>query len=771
MATTKTRNAPSKVMQAILAVLLIASAVLPFAQPRTAQAAEGVHLSVGSKIDYDAYNTTWFEADGQPAWCANPSKNSPSAGTYTKQPLSTPSGRDAEMAADLWFSYGSPGFDASVWPSRWHDGSAMTPGRYMALAHILMSDTYASDGNYALFGCSEGFRAWARWNVIGFGSDGSLINDDATGRQILRRSNEVPSMFEPFLLYTGSSTQVIASFTYNTSVRVSKQPDEAWAAPDPDYSLAGAVYGVYASKDDASADRNRLTTITTDESGAGESGSLGATRSTFYAKEISPSPGYIKDEGVYAVSPDNDYSFTSKEPPITVSLVLVKMDEESWKEQAQGDASLDGATYKATYKRGNATETVEGKTVGATIVFENIPLGDIEVREVSPSEGYLLDRDVHRFRVTADMCKDGPAVFELKPNGEFGELVQRGGFIIGKGDAERYDHEDGTFWNYSQGDATFKGAEFTVYNRSAAPVWYDSNSDGRFSESELFAPGSAVMTISSDYNSSLDAWTASTGVRALPYGTYEVVETKAPEGYTSDGIISHVIEIREDGQFDQLVQADGMLNEVIRGGVQVTKNDLELDEGEALGGANHSWLNDEGYQGSSLCGIEFTIENASEHGVMVGGTYFPKGSVVGTIETSWNHELQAYTAQTASDTLPYGTYTIAETATMRAICSPMETPHLRGMCGRGDCHSRQRRHQLSLERPSGKARHAPTEERDDTRSKAGPCSLPHHQRDDGRGACCRNRSQRDAVHIIAVAQPQRQGERQRRIDGAGLHRH
>ena len=26
-------------------------------------------------------------------------------------------------------------------------------------------------------------------------------------------------------------------------------------------------------------------------------------------------------------------------------------------------------------------------------------------------------------------------------------------------------------------------------------------------------------------------------------------------------IVSHVVEIREDGQFDQLVEADGMLNE------------------------------------------------------------------------------------------------------------------------------------------------------------------------------------------------------------------
>ena len=278
------RNGTSKAVRVLLAAALALSALLPAAlAPREAHAAQGATLSVGAKIKYDAYNTTWFEVDGQPAWCGNPSKNTPEAGTYAKSPLSAMSGRTDELAADIWFSYGSPGFDASLWPSTWYRGGAMTADRYMALAHILMADTYASDGNYALFGCSEGFRSWVRENVIGFGSDGSLINDNATGRKIAARAGEVPSNFEPFMLYTGSATQVILSFTYHTTVKVAKSASESWAQSDPDYTLAGAVYGIYRTRADADADRNRLTAITTDASGAGESGSLGATRDTFYA--------------------------------------------------------------------------------------------------------------------------------------------------------------------------------------------------------------------------------------------------------------------------------------------------------------------------------------------------------------------------------------------------------------------------------------------------------------------------------------------------------
>ena len=185
-------------------------------------------------------------------------------------------------------------------------------------------------------GCTEGFRDWVKQNVIGFGDDGSEINPNATGRKIAARAGEVPGNFEPFVLYTGSATQVILSFTYHTTVKVSKEASESWAANDADYTLAGAVYGIYRTRADAEADVNRVASIVTDESGHGESESLGATRETFYAKEVEPSSGYALDESVYEVGPGNDYAFSSEEPPITVRLVLKKLDAETGQGAPQG---------------------------------------------------------------------------------------------------------------------------------------------------------------------------------------------------------------------------------------------------------------------------------------------------------------------------------------------------------------------------------------------------------------------------------------------------
>ena len=121
----------SKAVRILLAAALALGALLPSLalSPAKAQAAQGASLTVGSRIEYDSYNTTWFEVDGQPAWCGNPSKSTPDAGTYAKQPLEAISGRTGELAADIWFSYGSPGFDKGLWPSSWYGGGAMTADR------------------------------------------------------------------------------------------------------------------------------------------------------------------------------------------------------------------------------------------------------------------------------------------------------------------------------------------------------------------------------------------------------------------------------------------------------------------------------------------------------------------------------------------------------------------------------------------------------------------------------------------------------------------
>ena len=214
----------------------------------------------------------------------------------------------------------------------------------------------------------------------------------------------------------------------------------------------------------------------------------------------------------------------------------------------------------------------------------------------------------------------------------------RGGVKISKVDAEAGSSE--------QGDASLEGAEFAIVNASGMNSFVGGHS---------YADGETVMTISTTWDGS--AYTAQTAGDALPCGSYRIVETSAPEGYLAwDGTLEFAIE--SDGQVVDLT-GDPVSDDVIRGGVQVVKADAELGKSEAVGGNGHT---SDGI-GTTLSGIEFTITNDSAAKVLVGDAWYEPGDTIMAIETAWNEEAGAYTAQTASDALPYGTYTIQETAT------------------------------------------------------------------------------------------------------------
>lgn len=89
----------SKVLRCLLAALIALSSVIGcLAVPgQSAFASETASLSIGGKIPYAGYTTTWMYADSEMAYCGNPSAATPPSGTYTKSAIGQSiSGRDAE---------------------------------------------------------------------------------------------------------------------------------------------------------------------------------------------------------------------------------------------------------------------------------------------------------------------------------------------------------------------------------------------------------------------------------------------------------------------------------------------------------------------------------------------------------------------------------------------------------------------------------------------------------------------------------------------------
>ena len=404
---------PAKVVRALMSIALALSVCV--VNPGQALAAESVEVTIGDQIPYAGYSTARMYADGEIAYCADPSAETPAAGTYSKSGVS-----DEKLVAAMWFSYGAPGFDKSMFPDKWYDGSGWSDDKYQAASHVLVSFAYLGSRGDASYGTNAEFEDWAKSELLG-----------TTWGKVKKRADEVSTGFTAYCIHTGSGTQVLMSFKW-----------------------------------------------------------------------------------------------------------------------------------------------------------------------------------------------------------------EKGGLKVAKEDAEA--------GNEPQGDAGLNGAKFDIVNASGKYAYVDG---------KYYASGEVVKTVTAKWDASAAAYVAATGTDELPLGTYKVVESAAPEGYLGSDW-SKAAKVSSKGQIVDLAGTP-CKDDVLRGGVQVTKSDKELGKSEALGGDSHGAKG----TGSTLSGIEFTITNASAAKVLVGGKWFKPGEQIETITTAWNEEANAYTAQTAADELPYGTYTVQETKT------------------------------------------------------------------------------------------------------------
>lgn len=593
----------SKVVRCVLAILIAASTAFGAVSASGGKAfgAESANLTVGGKIHYAGYTTTWMYADGEIAYCGNPSAATPPAGNYSKSSISAPSGRNAETIADLWFGYGSPGFDKSLWPSTWYDGSAMTDSRYAALAHILLSDTFSSNGDYALFGCNAEFKSWCRQNVIGFDSSGNMCNANATGRLIAARQGEVPKNFEAFMLYTGAGNQLILSFKYIPYgeidlVKVTENP--SMCEGNPLYSLEGAEYTVYSNE----GLTEKAGVIVTDKQGYGKLGEL--FEGDYWVMETKRAPGHALDPTVYKthVTPDettrvNTRTVSDIAQSDPVGMLVGKIDGQTGESVAQGDATLEGALFTVRYYAGDYSTAQAAEASGEparTWVFEtdadgfayyaeeykhsgdalfyqtngdaSIPLGTILIQETRAPQGYNLDDGhggdpkVFCVRITEGGAQ-GESVYTYN-SPQIPDRVKHGDFrLVKEVSTTIYSEPDGDM-PQEVNRYLVPGVKFELYNASEHAVV--SPETGK-----LVEPGNRVCTIVTDDNglattlddhAKVNGWSKPADwTGALAYGTYTVHEVipehvaeafKAKWGKDLIAVPDWKTIISEEGQYD-----------------------------------------------------------------------------------------------------------------------------------------------------------------------------------------------------------------------------
>ncbi len=308
---------------------------------------------------------------------------------------------------------------------------------------------------------------------------------------------------------------------------------------------------------------------------------------------------------------------------------VAKYDRELKRAEPQGDASLGSTTFTITldsnnpvvvngktYSRGQSVMTISTNELGIAQTGANaLPFGTYTVRESSAPTGYHPNTSYSQS-------------FSIRSNGEIVDLtnqacddqVIRGGVQIGKIDRDL----DAA---HAQGDAGLAGAVFSIYLASSHPVVVDGTE---------YATGAEVKAIRTN-----DGGIAATGTHDLPYGTYRIRETVAPQGYLLNDSFEREFKIRSDGTVEQL-GSRACVDSVIRGSLAVGKvsreTSLHVGQGEA-----------------SLKGAQLSVSLDSEQPVVVQGNTYQRGDVVCTLTTDEN----GY-ACTDDRFLPYGTYVIRE---------------------------------------------------------------------------------------------------------------
>lgn len=360
------------------------------------------------------------------------------------------------------------------------------------------------------------------------------------------------------------------------------------------YSIVGATFGIFLDQNCS----NQIRTLTTNENG--DTNEVEVTAGTVYIKELSAPKGYKLDTTVRSLKVEAGKTAVlnvSDVPKVTETLVdLFKIDMETGKATAQGNAALSGAEftwhyYDGFYTKDNlpekATRTWVTKTVaekssdgsihyvtklsdaykvsGDAFYIQNeksvLPLGTLTVEETKAPDGYLLDGAYMQAGDSTEQIK-GMYLTQITEDGELAVLsgsnqysvsdqVIRGGVKIQKRDLETKDTK-------AQGSATLKDTAFAIISL---------NENSVLVEGKLYKKNETVKTIQTGIDG-----IATTTADLLPYGKYKLEETKAPEGYLTDGAKAIEFSITENGKIVDLTdESHSIYNQIKRGDLEGVK--------------------------------------------------------------------------------------------------------------------------------------------------------------------------------------------------------
>ena len=406
-------------------------------------------------------------------------------------------------------------------------------------------------------------------NAAGVATTGenALPYGDYTVREVSTNDSMLQTFTEEISVTIDSDGEMLEYEAENEVVRggidLEKQDSEMGATPQGNSSFAGIEFEIINRSTNpvvvggqTYAVGDIVMTITTDESGHASTGSDVLPYGTYEIRESATNESMLltwQGETVTVRQNGHSVAITAVNDVERGGLAVEKQDTITGS-TPQGDANFEGITFEIInnsrnpvmvegqkYQPGEVVKTLVTDSEGkASTADDLLPYGEYILHESATNESMLLTAPDQTVNIT-----DDGIIYEFTMADE----VVRGGVLI-----EKRDLESGLLTPL--GGASLDGTLFEITNKSINAVYVNG---------ALYQPGEVCATIE------VVDGIAQTDARALPYGTYQMVESKPGEGYLHTDQIVRSFQIRKDGEVIEFRDGDAAYNQVIRGDLQFVK--------------------------------------------------------------------------------------------------------------------------------------------------------------------------------------------------------
>ena len=397
--------------------------------------------------------------------------------------------------------------------------------------------------------------------------ENALPYGDYTVREVSTNDSMLKTFDEEISVTIDSDGVMLEYEAENEVVRggidISKEDSQMGTTPQGNSSFAGISFEVVnRSANSVVVDGQTyavgdvVMTLTTDELGHASTGSDVLPYGTYEIRESATNESMLltwQGETVTVRQQDHSVSVTAVDEVERGGLSVEKQDSITGS-TPQGDADFSGITFEIInnsrnpvivegekYNSGEVVKTLVTDDQGkASTADDLLPYGEYILHESATNESMLLtapDQTV--------LVEDDGVIYEFTMANE----VVRGGVLI-----EKRDLESGLLTPL--GGASLDGTLFEITNKSINAVYVNG---------ALYQPGEVCATIE------VVDGIAQTDARALPYGSYQMVESKPGEGYLHTDQTVRSFQIRQDGQVIEFRDGDAAYNQVIRGDLQFVK--------------------------------------------------------------------------------------------------------------------------------------------------------------------------------------------------------